>query len=547
MNRYIQHETKIVKSSDDFELDIKRQKGVLYHYSYPKAKKLKGIVFVIPGFGADTNSDYAKNLREYIADSFDVMAVSVIYHCYNSRDTNGAILSLDAPSKNLQTATLIPPFDEYQNFGILQALDHINVLREIQKSDFEFIDSYPTILMGSSHGAYIANLVAKIIPSKIDCVIDNSSYVNPPIKYICGKYVNPLDPEYMIKYPNVIVNCFVKTHWRKDEDSFYNYSKDRELIRSLSYKEHNEMIAKVSDAKIRYVSYHSAYDKLALYDDKVLFYKQLKDLGFDAKLKTISTQEQVDGKFIKNLEHGLGMSMKELANHELPQALKIKSFSSKKDFESISYKCDEISYDFQIIDGVYTAEQSPLRALEEYVQETFENNIKYFELNHPDIYSKLASLDSAVEQGLYQNRYDLIFNNNYFDVKEFSSGNYLYGTNSKKYAFEVSKDFTENSERFVFFGIGLATHIRDIAKKVQAQRYLIVEHDLELFKLSTLITPYYDIGKESELVFSVLESEDEFLEKAKEFLAQKSFEFFQMQKEFRYKELLFEKLKGEKL
>jgi hypothetical protein len=99
----------------------------------------------------------------------------------------------------------------------------------------------------------------------------------------------------------------------------------------------------------------------------------------------------------------------------------------------------------------------------------------------------------------------------------------------------------------VFFGIGLATHIRDIAKKVQAQRYLIVEHDLELFKLSTLITPYYDIGKESELVFSVLESEDEFLEKAKEFLAQKSFEFFQMQKEFRYKELLFEKLKGEKL
>ena len=483
MKRYIQHETKVVKSSDDFELDIKRQKGVLYHYSYPKAKKLKGIVFVIP------------------------------------------------------------PFDEYQNFGVLQALDHINVLMEIQKSDFEFIDSYPTILMGSSHGAYIANLVAKIIPSKIDCVIDNSSYVNPPIKYICGKYVNPLDPEYMIKYPNVIVNCFVKTHWRKDADSFYNYSKDRELIRSLSYKNHNEMIAKVSDAKIRYVSYHSAYDKLALYDDKVLFYKQLKELGFDARLKTVSTQEQVDGKFIKNLEHGLSMSMKELANHELPEALKIKSASSKKDFESISYRCDEISYDFQIIDGVFTAQQSPLGALEEYIQENFENNIKYFELNHPDIYNKLASLDSAIEQGLYQNRYDLIFNNNYFDVKEFASGDYLYGINSKKYGYEVSKDFSKKSKRFVFFGIGLATHLGGILKKVTADRYLIVENDLELFKLSTLVTPYYKFAQDTDLVFSVLDDEEQFLKIAEEFLSQKSFDFFQMQKEFRYKELLFENLK----
>ena len=88
-------EGSITNSSYDFELSIKREKGVIYNYTYPKNKKLKGIVFIIPGFGDDTNSEYSQKLRDYIAKKFNVVAVSVIYHCFSSRLNNGGVETLD--------------------------------------------------------------------------------------------------------------------------------------------------------------------------------------------------------------------------------------------------------------------------------------------------------------------------------------------------------------------------------------------------------------------------------------------------------------------
>lgn len=563
MSDDLMREGSIINSSSDFELSIKREKGVIYNYTYPKNKKLKGIVFIIPGFGDDTNSEYSQKLRDYVAKEFDVVAVSAIYHCFSSRLNNGGIETLDdydelvllsnlkrfnievetddlyeifnninkkiqakkdegELDKNetiVQTVTIMPKNNEYQNFGILQALDHINVLKELKSKNLNFIDNYPTILIGSSHGGYIANIIAKIAPNSIDCVIDNSSYVKPPLNYILGKENNPLHTEWRgICGENLIINYFTKKFWSNNDDSFYYLSKDNYGIRDLSNKLHNKIMAKKSESKTRYIFYHSIKDRIAIYKDKEDFSKGLAELGFDVTLNTISNISQVDGNFIKSLEHGLDMSIKQLVNIELPEALKIRSNSSKSKFEEITYPCETVNYNFENISGIYSAHLSPIENIEIKIVNNFEKNMKYFEQYHPQVYSILASLDSAIEQNLYQSKYDLIFNNNYFDVKELRTGKYIYSDNSNKHAFDISENFKDKIDNFVFFGVGLGIHLERIIKNTQSKRYLIIEDDLELFKLSTFVTPYFKFAETLELSFSVFEDEDAFFKKGIDFI-----------------------------
>lgn len=202
--------------------------------------------------------------------------------------------------------------------------------------------------------------------------------------------------------------------------------------------------------------------------------------------------------------------------------------------------------------------------LEEIAVATFHANIQYFAKNHKEIYDKLLAFDTAVEKNLHQNRYELIIRDDYYDVLELSSGNYLYNSSSKEYAklAKNSIDFKRDSnvfetfkklpieletehfidiaptlkyikstleassqmqsiKKFIFFGTGLGTHITEIDKKINANMYLIVEDDIELFKLSLFATPYYELAKKAELIFSVFDSNEEFTPKANQFLNNK--------------------------
>lgn len=210
--------------------------------------------------------------------------------------------------------------------------------------------------------------------------------------------------------------------------------------------------------------------------------------------------------------------------------------------------------------------------VEDIARETFLKNISYFEKNQPDVYKKLAALDSAIEQGLYAHRYYLTHQNNYFDVIEISTDSRLYNSDSNDYItlaansinfsndsnlfetfrkikisdndlqkykkltiyennlsgcadiinyVEKNKNDTKNMERlekFIFFGVGLGGHILKIDEKISAKVYLIVEDDLELFRLSLFTMPYYKLAEKSKLIFSVFDSKIEFLNKATNFL-----------------------------
>lgn len=612
---------KSIKSCYDFELQIERKFPLSFRYSYKKKTELKGIVFIISGFGEDTNNGYLDNLRTYTAKTFDVVCINVFYHCFYSRPRLGAKISPDEideiflkkyfedyginhNSENIDSslqqlddkidelkksgeitqdakvmvpATIFPTNDEYQNFGVMQALDHINVLHFIQNASLSFKKNYSTAVIGSSHGGYIAHLCAKFAPNSIDLVIDNSSYAKPHYKYFLGRESNSEKPEYTIDYRDHIkIYSFVKTHWSLDKNSQNFFSSDHYRIRDISDSGHLVKLSDISTKKTKYISYHSAYDGIAPIAEKERFYEMLSSLGFDATLHIISDETGVDGRFIKHLNHGMDMSLKELINRELPKMDTLGSSNEHK-IEKISYDCDTIRYTFDFKDAVFCGEIEPLKetlSIEELATENFLKNISYLERNQPDVFKKLSALDSAVEQNLYVNRYDLFYKNGSFDVAELATSKHLYNSSSDEYgsmaansinfdnssnAFETfrklkiadedlpkykkvsifqnnlsgyadilnyvqknknDEKLMQKIEKFIFFGVGLGTHILKIDAKISAKTYFIIEDDLELFRLSLFTAPYYKLAQKSKLLFSVFDSKQEFSGKAANFLTQ---------------------------
>ena len=76
----------------------------------------------------------------------------------------------------------------------------------------------------------------------------------------------------------------------------------------------------------------------------------------------------------------------------------------------------------------------------------------------------------------------------------------------------------KNIYKFVFFGVGLGLHITTIDTKITAKHYLIIEDNIELFRLSLFTTAYYEIAKQATLSFSISSTEQEFKNIAKNFL-----------------------------
>ncbi len=221
------------------------------------------------------------------------------------------------------------------------------------------------------------------------------------------------------------------------------------------------------------------------------------------------------------------------------------------------------------------------------ITNNFHKNIDYIQIHHPVLFSKLSSYDSAVENGHYKEKYELVYKNNNFDVFESATGLHLYQKQSQEYAtlaaksleygvcenlFEGSETVTISDEqvemfnaleplkhymsgfapiinftqkmapqniklkklhKYIFFGTGLGTHLITIDKQIQAKVYLIIEDDLELFRLSLFTTDYAKLAENSRLIFSIFEDQEEFVTTANLFLKEQYYynhyiKYFQM-------------------
>ncbi|EHN6901578.1 DUF2920 family protein [Campylobacter jejuni] len=391
------NQTFEIDSCDDVELNIKRISKLEYRISYDDEKEMKAIVFIIGGFGANANISFLDFDREYIAKNFDVVVVHVFYHCFCHRRSNiekySAITMFaeeDIPNLsqalfdmginmnvNLEnayqsyellneyigklklegkltqeyqakfTSTFIPPNGDYQNYGIMAAIDHINALKDLVKRFPKFAD-LPKIYGGGSYGGYLSLLIAKIAPWYVDGVIDNSGTVLPLLECIIGRNLNKSD--FTFNDFNTLIETFTKTYWtREDENLPYFFANENYIIRSLLNSSHL-MLQANKNQDIIFISYHSLKDEFDTAKDKQTLFLAYKELGYDATLNLIKDESQIDGRFIKDLNHGMRITDKALFRKELP--LMLEKLQGRKSFmqeNSISYPCGNKVFVFKDI------------------------------------------------------------------------------------------------------------------------------------------------------------------------------------------------------
>lgn len=201
-------------------------------------------------------------------------------------------------------------------------------------------------------------------------------------------------------------------------------------------------------------------------------------------------------------------------------------------------------------------------SIQEQCLSTYNKNMEFFEKHFPSLEKKITTFNKAIELNMYTPIYEIEYKEDgYFDIYNTKEKYYYYNKNSytdakdivENYKFDEKNSFkntydvippesytlSENLdedginylyplykyinkhsqkdieyktiEKFIFVGTGLGTHIPKFAKKLNSKSYLIIEPNLEIFRLSLFVTDYSSILKHPEdLFFSVSEIGNEF-------------------------------------
>ncbi|EKK8836758.1 DUF2920 family protein, partial [Campylobacter coli] len=209
-------------------------------------------------------------------------------------------------------------------------------LKDLVKRFPKFAD-LPKIYGGGSYGGYLSLLIAKIAPWYVDGVIDNSGSALPSPMFILERESGQYD--YFEEYPHNKIGFFIKTYWNADVSSKYFFHTENYLIRIIPNLAHLTIQANINK-NIILVSYHSLKDPFNTAKDKQTLFLAYKELGYDATLHLIKDESEIDGRFIKDLNHGMRISDKALFRKELPLMLeKLQKRKSLMQENSISYPC----------------------------------------------------------------------------------------------------------------------------------------------------------------------------------------------------------------
>lgn len=82
-------------------------------------------------------------------------------------------------------------------------------------------------------------------------------------------------------------------------------------------------------------------------------------------------------------------------------------------------------------------------------------------------------------------------------------------------------NINSNINKFIFIGTILGVHINDIHDKIKASSYLIIEPNIEIFRLSLFLTDYTKLCKESKVFFCIDFTNINFTHVVKDFLTYK--------------------------
>lgn len=192
--------------------------------------------------------------------------------------------------------------------------------------------------------------------------------------------------------------------------------------------------------------------------------------------------------------------------------------------------------------------QDEFENLSEMLNVQFLKNLKFLQDNHKKTFEKVNKLTYEIENNIYEERYALEFKQEgYFDILDLKTNKFLYGFNSYTEA-EKRKEIVDFSSKhslnllrvdpkdnklalmttlgelnplvnfmnsiidfknitfskifkFVFIGVGAGIHINEIYKKIDSMNTLIIEPNLEIFRLSMFLLDYSTFEKNNKKLF----------------------------------------------
>ena len=194
-----------------------------------------------------------------------------------------------------------------------------------------------------------------------------------------------------------------------------------------------------------------------------------------------------------------------------------------------------------------------LNEIQQTLQEIFLNNLNFFKQNYPLVYTKIIEFEKLNEENyslefidnkfqlfdlqnkisFYKkepfedaidriNNFDLSSAFNLIKLKALEKSNhYKNEINAYSYLNEFIEHFQNidiKINKFIFIGTLLGIHINDFHKIINAKSYLIIEENIEIFRLSMFMTDYKILSKNSVIFFAINEDENGLRKITKEFL-----------------------------
>lgn len=291
-----------------------------------------GLVFYIFGFGGAYDDSYARRLLPYLANDHDCVAVAVDYQggraqsddslsfapdfFVNLQKHHGVTVGItpdlddkalrvgllqtlaDAGIRSLHNSCrLIKCGDPYINFGVLPALDHLQVAAKVIAE--YAIDRSRIFAIGTSYGGYLALLLNKLAPHTFRCVVDNGGYSSAEdAGNVVYGVTNLGDPVHVLVFSPQAFSA------NPDSPAYFNAA--RRAIRDLASADHYHL----PSATIAY-SYHGDVDNVASPEAKQALSRLLRQKGRRHELRMIGPAD-LDGRVFKVPGHGFNASMRGL-------------------------------------------------------------------------------------------------------------------------------------------------------------------------------------------------------------------------------------------
>ncbi len=318
----------------DIENHIQRN-SIPYFIQFPEQgmNEETGLIFTISAFGMGPRQEYETKLRSILANKYNCIAVGVDYFGCSIKlpdlgtlrfpdrffDDFKELYQMDIGGNNVPpVAAALPTLinllnsmgkksferplhllankqDIYQSFGILPALDYLQVMSELLET--YSINKKRIYISSSSYGSYIGLVLGKLAPNTFRFIVDNSAFVEPYLPSVYGANDNI---GTWAAIGGVEVFIMEDTLWSRDPESEFFFDKHHHQIRSLLIKEH------IYPSSTEYYCSHSPIDHLVSLEDKERFRELRPEMDIDLQ---VITDAKVDGKIFKNTQHGMDASI----------------------------------------------------------------------------------------------------------------------------------------------------------------------------------------------------------------------------------------------